>query len=165
MSDTLTGLFREPRDAAAAIHTLEAGGVPGEAMGLVAGQSVERDAFTIDSHSKLPEGVALGAGGGGAVGALVAGLTSVGAVATGGAGLLAAGPIVAALAGAGAGAAGGGVLGGAIGVAIPEDEVKRHQEKLEEGAVLVSVECADEKAKQFVDDTFKRFDAETIESA
>lgn len=165
MSTTITGLFATPRDASAAIHTLEAKGVLPSRMSLIAGKSTKKDAFAIDSHSKLPEGVAIGAGAGGAIGALVAGFTAVGAIATGGAGLIAAGPIVSALAGAGAGAAGGGAIGGGIGSGFPEHEVKHVQDALEHGSVMVGVECDDGDQKDVVKDTFKRFDAEKVSTA
>lgn len=165
MSGIITGLFNHPRDAAAAIHTLEARGVPADAISLIAGESVSKEAFSIDSHSKLPEGVALGAGAGGAVGALVAGFTAVGAIATGGAGLVAAGPVIAALAGAGLGAAGGGAIGGAIGSAIPEHEIKHHQNALEKGSVLVGVEYDDSDRKDLAKEIFDHFDAEKVSSA
>src|SRR6056297_2328402 len=108
MSATVTGLFNTPTEAAGAVHTLEARGIPEHEISIMAGENFKKEAFAVDSHSKLPEGVAIGA-----VAALAAGLTTVGTVATGGAGLLVAGPVVAALAGAGAGAATGGVIGGA----------------------------------------------------
>jgi hypothetical protein len=92
----------------------------------------------------MAEGVAVGATTGGAVGALVAGLTAVGTIATGGTGLLVAGPVVAALAGAGAGAAGGSILGGLVGASIPEHEIKHYEDALNKGSVLVGVHVPDD---------------------
>jgi len=165
MSTTITGLFEEPSDASAAMHTLIARGVSESAISVVASDAVATESFAIDRHSKLPEGVAIGAGSGGAVGALVAGLTSVGAIATGGTGLLVAGPMIAAFAGAGAGAAGGAVVGGAIGAAVPEHEVRHYEDALEQGAVLVGVECEDDDVERLVKDTFEHFDAEKVSTA
>ena len=161
----ITALFSLPSDAAAAIHTLEARGFRPDQISLVAGDKVDRDAFAIETHSKLPEGVAIGSMSGAAIGALVAGFTTVGAIATGGAGLLVAGPLVAAFAGAGVGAAGGGLLGAGIGAAIPEHEVKHYEEALEKGSVLVGVECDDGDQKDEAKDVFKHFDADKIASA
>ncbi|MEQ9096672.1 hypothetical protein AY599_08080 [Leptolyngbya valderiana BDU 20041] len=161
----VTGLFDTPGDAAAAVHTLEARGIPENEISIMAGENFKKDAFAIDSHSKLPEGVAIGAGTGGAVAALAAGLTTVGAVATGGAGLLVAGPIVAALAGAGAGAATGGVVGGAIGAAIPEHEVKHYEDAVQKGSVLVGVHCDDSDHQSIAKQTFKDCDADRVSSA
>ncbi len=165
MSTTITGLFSSPADASAAVHTLLARGFDASQISVVAGEGVSSDAFAIETHSKLPEGVAIGAGTGGAIGALVAGFTAVGALATGGAGLVAVGPVVAALAGAGAGATGGAVVGGGIGLAIPEHEVKHYQEALDKGSVMLGVECDDSDAKDTAKDVFEHFDADKISRA
>lgn len=165
MATTVTGLFDRPQDAAAAVHSLEARGIPASKFSVLASENVDTDAFAIDSHTKLPEGVAIGAGSGGAIGALVAGLTSVGAIATGGVGILAAGPLIAAFAGAGAGALGGGAIGGAIGAAIPEHEVKHYQDALEKGSVMIGVECDDSDVKDIVEETFNEFDARKTSTA
>ncbi|MEQ8318455.1 MAG: hypothetical protein RIE77_04300 [Phycisphaerales bacterium] len=161
----ITGLFDTPQDAAAAVHTLEARGISESEISIMAGENFKKEAFAIDSHSKLPEGVAIGAGAGGAVVALAAGLTAVGTVATGGAGLLVAGPVVAALAGAGAGAATGGVIGGAIGAAIPEHEVKHYEDAVQEGSVLVGVHTDDSDHKDIAKQTFKDCNADKVSTA
>jgi len=103
--------------------------------------------------------------GGGAIGALAAGLTTVGVISTGGAGLIAAGPIIAALAGAGAGAAGGSIIGGAVGAAIPEHEVKHYEDAIEKGSVLVGVECSDGDTKDKAKEALKACEAEKISNA
>ncbi|MGJ8636128.1 MAG: hypothetical protein ACSHX5_04735 [Phycisphaerales bacterium] len=165
MSTVITGLFTNSHDAAAAIRTIEHYGIPESRLSLVAGSDFNTSEFGIESHSKLPEGVAVGASSGGAIGALIGGLTAVGAVATGGAGVVVAGPIVAALAGAGAGAASGGLMGGLVGLAIPEHEVKHYEDAIEEGAVLVGVECEDSDDKDMAKKTFEHFDASKVSSA
>lgn len=165
MSTVITGLFSTPREAAAAVHSLESQGVEPSKISLVAGESFDKEAFGIDSHTKLAEGVAIGTGTGGAIGAVVAGLTTVGAVVSGGAGLVVAGPLVAALAGAGAGAAGGGILGGLVGLAIPEHEVKHYQDSIEKGSVLVGVECADGDGKERARKTLEQCGAEKTSTA
>ncbi len=164
MSNLTVGIFKTPGDAAAAIHTMEMRGVPASSINLVASDGVNKDSFTLDSHSKLPEGVALGATTGAAVTAAVAGLTAVGAVATGGASLLVSGPAVAALAGAGAGAAGGGIIGGLIGAAVPEHEVKYCEDALDKGSVLVGVEHTKDN-KDTVEKSLKDCNAEKVTSA
>lgn len=165
MSTIITGLFNNPADASAAIQTLESRGVPPSRISLVAGENVSKDAFAIDSHSKLPEGVAIGAGVGGAVGALLAGLTAVGAIASGGIGLIAAGPLVASLAGAGAGVAAGGAVGGIVGAMVPEHEVKHYQDALEHGSVMVGVKCEDSDDKDLVKSVFNQFEASKVSTA
>ncbi|MEZ6235718.1 MAG: hypothetical protein R3B68_16165 [Phycisphaerales bacterium] len=152
---TLTGLFQSPTSAAAAIRTLESRGVPAGDISVIAAETTGRESFGIREHSRVAEGAAVGAGLGGAVGAIAAGLTLVGSLATGGVGLIAAGPIVAALAGAGAGATAGGLVGTAIGLAIPEHEIKHYEDAFAKGAVLVGVRCPDDAREDLAKETFK----------
>lgn len=161
----ITGLYETEHAAVAAITALEAEGFNEERISIIAGENVNRDAFAVSSHSKLAEGTALGATTGGAVGALVVGLTAVGTIATGGLGLLAAGPIVAALAGAGAGAATGGVIGGAIGSSLPEHEIKAVESALERGSVLIGVECENSDEQSRVKSILKETGAERMSTA
>jgi hypothetical protein len=99
--------------------------------------------MTIEQHTKAPEGVAAGGIAGGALGALVAGVTSVAAVAVPGVGLLAAGPLVSLFAGLGAGATAGGVVGGIIGLGVRAHAAKLYDDILKEDGVLVTVSTQD----------------------
>jgi hypothetical protein len=155
MNTVVTGLFDTPRQAAIAVQTLEAQGIPSDDISLLTGDRFDRDAFTVATHTKAAEGVGIGAASGGAIGALVAGLTAVGTIATGGAGILVAGPIAAALAGAGAGAATGGVIGGLIGAATPEHEIKHYEDAIEKGSVLVGVTCNQDGEEEIAKRTLK----------
>lgn len=165
MSTVITGLFDSPADAARAVHILEARGIAPKEISIIAGENFDREAFGIDSHTKMPEGVAIGATGGAAIGALIAGLTAVGVIASGGVGLLAAGPIVAALTGAGAGAVTGSIVGGLVGLGIPEHEVKHYENALNEGSVLVGVNCVNNDQKKIVKEVFKNAEAEKVSHA
>ncbi|ARD43690.1 hypothetical protein [Colwellia sp. PAMC 21821] len=165
MSDVITGLFENQQDASAAIHSLEHKGVDANDISLVANESLTKDSFAVTDSSKLPEGFAIGAASGGALAAIVAGLTAVGTVATGGVGLLASGPLVAALAAGGAGAAAGGLVGGAIGFTIPEHEIKYYEDAIEKGAVLVGVNYENDDIKDLIKQTFETFDATKVSSA
>ncbi|MDX2114841.1 MAG: hypothetical protein SFZ24_04360 [Planctomycetota bacterium] len=161
----ITGLFNTAAAASSAVNALEARGVPSSDISLIAAEGTRHEAFGIDTKTKAPEGAALGAGLGGATGALIAGLTMVGALATGGVGLLAAGPLVAALAGAGAGAAAGGAIGTAIGFAIPENEVKHYDEAFRKGAVLVGVQATGDDRDNIVRDVLKNSGATKVAKA
>lgn len=162
MSTVVIGLFDSPQAAAAAVHSLEARGLDSDRISIIADEAFNQEAFEVDSHTKLPEGVAIGAGAGGAVGALVAGLTAVGTIASGGAGILVAGPLVAALAGAGAGAAGGSIIGGLVGLAIPEHELKHYEKEVRQGGVLVGAECRAGDDPELVERTFKECGAKRV---
>ena len=151
MSSTkrVTAIFENRNDAILAMNSLENMGYGQKDLTLLVSENSwnKGEDLKIEQNSKAPEGTALGAGIGGVVGAVAAGLTTVGAVAaTGGVGLLAAGPIVGALAGAGAGGATGGIIGGLIGAGIPEVEAKYVDEALGKGAVMVGVEIDEDRA-------------------
>jgi len=165
MSTTLTALFTSSAQAAEAARSLEVRGFAADDISIIAGESFDREAFGVETHSKMPEGVAVGGASGAAAGALVAGMTAVGAIATGGLGVLAAGPVVAALTGAGAGAAGGGALGGLIGLGFPEHEVKHYEDALEKVSVLLGVECEDSDAKDRAKEIFESCGAEKVAHA
>jgi len=165
MTNVVTAVFDSPRQAAIAVQALEAQGVPTDDISLLTGDRFDRDAFTVETHTKATEGLGIGAAGGGALGALIGGLTAVGTIATGGAGILVAGPIAAALAGAGAGAATGGVLGSLIGAAIPEHEVKHYEDALEKGSVLVGVTCTQDGEKEIAQRTLKGIGAIKVSHA
>src|SRR6185436_16870825 len=121
MQSTTTGLYKSSTDAMQAIQLLEESGVAPADISFVASSDDLSSAAGVsdETHSKAPSGFALGAAGGGTVGAILAGIGAAGSIATGGAslGLLVAGPIATTLIGAGAGAAAGSVIGGMIGAA------------------------------------------------
>jgi hypothetical protein len=90
--------------------------------------------------SKAAEGAGVGGAIGGAIGAIAAALAAVGtSIAIPGLGIVIAGPLAAALAGAGAGAATGGLLGALVGWNIPEERVKRYEEGIKQGGILMGV--------------------------
>ena len=165
MSKVITGNFSNNAAAAGALETLVAHGFDSGDISLIASEDFESDTFAVEEHSKLAEGAAVGAGLGGATGAVLAGLTTVGAIATGGTGLVVAGPLVAALAGAGAGAAGGSVLGGLIGSAIPEHEIKHYEDAIDKGHVLIGVNCENSDQRDKAKDILEQFNAERISHA
>lgn len=164
MANLVTGVFNESYKATDAINALQAAGFPAADISILTSESTSDHAFAVHTGSKVGEGAAIGAAAGGAITALVAGLTAVGVVASGGLGLLAAGPIVAALAGAGAGAAAGGAVGGLIGLGIPEHEAKFYEGVITKGGVLVGVKAEGERREE-AKTVLKNAGAETISRA
>lgn len=149
----VTGLFKTRVDATQAIRRLEDKGFQDGDISMLMSDSVGKD-FKIEDSSKMPEGLAAGATAGGVIGALVAGLTAVGTIATGG-GLLIAGPLVAILAGGGAGAGVGGIIGGLAGAGMPEHEAKLFASELEDGRILVAVHCSSDARKETAEEVFE----------
>ncbi len=139
MAHLVTGVFETTSGADSAVSRLQSAGFPSSDISILTSESTGAKAFAVKTGSKVGEGAAIGAGVGGAILAIAAGLTAVGVLASGGLGLVAAGPIVAALAGAGAGAAAGGLVGGLIGLGVPEHEAKYYEGVISKGGVLVGV--------------------------
>jgi hypothetical protein len=158
---TIIGLFDNPEKAALAVDDLLTRNVSADDISVVASESISKEAFAIDTHTKMPEGAAIGATAGGGIGAVVAGFTAVGTIGTGGLGLIAAGPVVAALAGAGAGAAGGSIVGALTGLGFSEHEAKHVEDAVEKGSALVGVET-NAIDKDDVKTIFKSHDVDKI---
>lgn len=164
MANLVTAVFNDMGQATHCLERLQQAGFQNDEISVLTSKSTSSDSFGVKSGTKGAEGAALGAGIGGTVTAILAGLTAVGAIATGGLGLLASGPIVAALAGAGAGAAAGGLVGGLIGLGIPEHEAKYYEGVIAKGGVLVGVK-ADGERRERAKTIFKECDAESISRA
>lgn len=118
--------------------------------------------FAEATGTKAPEGTVAGGIIGGALGAIIAGLTATGSIAaiagTGGAAApLVAGPLAAALAGLGTGALAGGVIGALVGAGIPEERAKEYSSGIERGGMLIGVrprpEHRDDVARIFRSDS------------
>jgi hypothetical protein len=144
MNNLVIALFKNPTEASSAIYALEAIGIRESDISLLKKDSLNEDHFEIADSHDISEGVAYGAASAGILTAIVAGLTTVGSIATGGATLLASGPIVAMLAGGGAGAAAGGILGGLLQYGNSDKVQIDYQDTLEKGAVLIGVNYTDD---------------------
>jgi len=164
MASMLTGVFNESYKATQAIDRLHAAGFTSDEISVLTSESTSDHAFAVKTGSKVGEGAAIGGGIGGAVLAVIAGLSAVGVVASGGIGLVAAGPIVAALAGAGIGGAAGGLVGGLIGLGVPEHEAKYYEGVIKKGGVLVGVRAEGDR-RNLAKTIFKENGAESISHA
>jgi hypothetical protein len=119
--------------------------------------------FAVEKETKAPEGTAVGAGTGAAIGGVLGWLTGIGLLTIPGVGpFLAAGPIAAAIAGAGVGGVAGGLVGALVGLGIPEYEAKRYEGRIREGGILLSVHADDREWKEKAKDILERTGAEDI---
>jgi hypothetical protein len=143
MAQLITGIFRSRSAAMLAVEDLVRHGYSQDDISLLMSETTRGSEFAVEEATKGPEGLAAGAAIGGAIGALVLGLTSVGLIAAPGVALFAAGQWLAALAGFGAGALGGGILGGLIGLGIPEHEAELYRSELQKGGILLGLYCID----------------------
>lgn len=114
--------------------------------------------------TKFPEGTVIGAAFGAVIGGALGWLVGVmGALTIPGVGsFIAASPIVAALSGFGAGISVGGIVGGLIGLRIPEYEAKRHEGRVRDGGFLLSVHCDDSVWAKRAEEILERTGAENI---
>jgi len=113
--------------------------------------------------NKAAEGAGFGGAIGGTLGAIGAAIAAVGTtIALPGLGLVIAGPLAAAIAGAGAGAATGGVLGALIGWNMPEERVKRYEEGIRKGGILMGVRPRNDEDAAHVESAWKTNRAQDV---
>jgi hypothetical protein len=147
MDEWITGFFRDKAAAERAVDELLKAGYGVDDISIMMSEDTRLRTFTAEKSNMAPEGAAAGGAIGGALGAILAGLTATGSiaaiVATGGAATpLVAGPLAAALAGLGAGALGGGIIGALVGLGFPEVRAKEYEQKLRDGAIMISVRAS-----------------------
>jgi len=144
-SGMVTGLFRDRESAERAYGSLEKRGYSKDDVNLLMSDETRKKHFAVDDRdtelgSKALEGAGTGAAIGGTVGATLAAIAAIGTtLALPGLGLLIAGPLAAALAGAGAGGATGGLIGLLVGAGIPEERVKKYEEGIKNGGIVMGV--------------------------
>ena len=147
----VTGLFPDRESAEAAYGNAEARGYTRDDMNLVMSDETRArhfasDQATTELGNKAAEGAGVGGAIGGTVGAVAAAIAAVGTkLALPGLGLVIAGPLAAAVAGAGAGAATGGLLGALVGWNMPEERVKRYEEGVQKGGILMGLRARNEE--------------------
>lgn len=136
---TIVGVFHDRANATAAVRDLRDAGFDESQIGVISRHETKRTGLENDpTGTRWEEGTGIGAAAGAATGlglgvAVAAGLIpAVGPV-------IAGGTLMALLASAGAGAATGTVVGGLIGLGIPEDEAADYQTEVTAGRTLVTV--------------------------
>lgn len=78
---------------------------------------------------------------------------------------MAAGPIMAALGGSGIGGSLGLIVGGLVGMGIPEYEAKMYETGLKEGKILISAEAQTDEEADLFKQIFKDAGAESISTS
>jgi Na+/serine symporter len=151
------GIYKTRQGASNAVDHLVREGFARENVSVLLSEEARTKWFALDKHTKAVEGAAVGGLTGGALGALVLGLTAAGSVAIPGIGVLISGPLLAAITGAGAGGAAGSAVGGLLGLGIPEREVKHITRSLKDHCIAVGVQVEDvqsaERAREVFTDT------------
>ena len=141
----VTGLFPDRESAELGYKTLSERGYTKADVNVAMSDETRKRHFTsagteTELGNKAAEGAGVGGAIGGTIGAIAAAVAAVGTtIALPGLGLVIAGPLAAAIAGAGAGAATGGIVGALIGWNMPEERVKRYDEGIRKGGILMGV--------------------------
>jgi hypothetical protein len=145
----VAGLFPDIRSARAVVTELKAVGFTNKEIGLAMTNPTENATSTETvTDTRAAEEATTGAVGGGVLGGLTGLLIAAGVVAIPGLGALLAGGVLAStlgvtgasvVAGSGLGAAAGGLVGGLIGLDIPESEARHFEAGIRSGRVLVLV--------------------------
>jgi hypothetical protein len=160
------GIFRDRTHVEQGVDALLSAGFRSEDISVLLPENVGTKDFAHEKGTKAPEGAAVGAGTGMAVGGTLGLLAGIGSLAIPGLGpFIAAGPIMGALAGMGAGGVTGGLIGGLVGMGIPEYEAKRYEGMVREGKALLSVHCDNSEWVGRAKDILKNAGAENVSSA
>src|SRR5437868_5566337 len=138
------GIFDTRSSLESTVTSLKASGFRSSDISVLMPTAESTKNFAHEKATKAPEGIAVGATSGLAVGGVLGWLAGIGALAIPGVGpFVAAGPIVAAIAGAGIVGTLGGITGALVGLGIPEYEAKRYETLVKEGGMLLSVHVMD----------------------
>jgi len=167
-SKMVTGLFRDRDSAERAYNSITERGYDRNDVNVVMSDETRKRHFSGDGEqtelgSKAAEGAGIGGAIGGTLGAIAAAIAAVGtSIAIPGLGLVVAGPVAAALAGAGAGAATGGLVGALIGWGIPEERVKRYEEGIKQGGILMGVKPRSTDDAEHFEKTWRDYSAQDV---
>lgn len=144
---TAVGLFENPAGATAAVRALRDDGFADDQIGLITRQQPDEAAHTEEhtglandpTHTRWEEGTGIGAAAGAITGAGL-GLAVLSGLIPPLGPIIAGGALVALIASAGGGATVGIIVGGLIGLGIPEEEAVEYHGELEAGRTVVA--CA-----------------------
>lgn len=162
MAKLITAIFKKKVHALATAQELVAQGFPDDDISVLMSETTRGQEFAVQEATKAPEGLSAGAALGGVIGAIAAGLTSVSLLAIPGLGVFAVGAWVSMLAGFGAGALGGGLLGGLVGLGIPEREAELYHEEIQNGGILLGLIIFDERLVREAQKVFEANDAHQL---
>lgn len=152
----IAATFATRREADAAVRDLRAAGLSEANIGLMSqsnkeGATTPRSGLPNDpTESRWEEGTGIGAATGAATGVGLGLAVAAGLLPPLGP-LIAGGALVALIASAGAGATVGTLVGGLIGLGIPEDEATYYEDELKTGRTLVTVHADDGEFSQAAD--------------
>jgi len=162
-SNTIVGIFRDRSRAQEAVRALKNAGFRDNQIGVLSpGHDAESPSLDQATNSKVAEGSLIGAATGAGAGALWALGISAGVLPVIGP-AVAGGLLMSILASAGGAATAGTIVGGLVGLGIPDDEARAYEGEVRSGSTLVTVNAdnRDTEAWQIL----QRYNANFRESA
>ncbi|CAN5330225.1 hypothetical protein BH11PSE9_BH11PSE9_13540 [soil metagenome] len=164
----MTGLFPDRESAERGYDALSERGYSKDDVNLAMSDDTRKRHFAAagtetELGNKAAEGAGVGGAIGGTLGAIAAAVAAVGTtIALPGLGLVIAGPLAAAIAGAGAGAATGGIIGALVGWGMPEERVKRYDEGIKNGGILMGFSPRSDEDAAYLENSWKTNRAQDI---
>ena len=164
----MTGLFPDRESAELGYNSISQRGYTKDDVNLVMSEDTKKRHFTsagteTELGNKAAEGAGVGGAIGGTVGAIAAAFVAVGStLVIPGLGIAIAGPLAAAIAGAGAGAATGGLVGALVGWNMPEERVKKYDEGIRKGGILMGVRPRNDEDAKYFENSWKTHRAQDI---
>lgn len=164
----VTGLFPDRESAEYGYNSLTERGYTKDDVNVIMSEDTKKRHFAASGAetelgNKAAEGAGVGGAIGGTVGAIAAAVAAVGtSLAIPGLGLVIAGPLAAAIAGAGAGAATGGILGALVGLNIPEERIKKYDEGIRKGGILMGVHPRNDDDAAYFENSWKNNRAQDV---
>jgi hypothetical protein len=164
----MTGLFPDRDSAERGYNALSERGYASNDVNVVMSEDTKKHHFAAagtetELGNKAAEGAGVGGAIGGTLGAIAAAVAAVGtSIAIPGLGLVIAGPLAAAIAGAGAGAATGGLVGALVGWGMPEERVKRYDEGIRKGGILMGFRPRNAEDADYIHNTWTSSRAQDV---
>lgn len=164
----MTGLFPDRDSAERGYNALTERGYSKDDVNVVMSEDTKKRHFVnsgteTELGNKAAEGAGVGGAIGGTLGAIAAAVAAVGtSLVLPGLGLVIAGPLAAAVAGAGAGAATGGIIGALVGWNLPEERVKRYEEGVKNGGILMGVRPRSDEDASYLENHWKTNRAQDV---
>jgi hypothetical protein len=152
----MTGLFPDRESAERGYGALTERGYANDDVNLAMSDDTRKQHFAAagtetELGNKAAEGAGVGGAIGGTLGAIAAAVAAVGtSIAIPGLGLVIAGPLAAAIAGAGAGADTGGMVGALVGWNLPEERVKRYEDGIKKGGILIGIRPRNDEDAEYL---------------
>lgn len=164
----MTGLFPDRESAEHGYNALTERGYENSDVNLAMSDDTRKRHFLAagaetELGNKAAEGAGVGGAIGGTLGAIAAAVAAVGTtILIPGLGIVVAGPLAAAIAGAGAGAATGGLIGALVGWNMPEEHVKRYEEGIKNGGILMGVRPRNDEDAEYLQNSWTKNRAQDV---